>query len=70
MHADFCLPLVASVATASVFAGAPVVSLLAGWRASASSLTGNGTSPRDGIAFVLGGTRPALKLGAGHRVEK
>lgn len=56
MRAHSCLPLVASVAAASVFAGAPMVSPAAGMQAPAFSLTGNGTSLGDGVAFIMGGT--------------
>lgn len=56
MRVNPCLPLVASVAAAGVFAGAPVVSPLAGALSSAFSLTGNGTSLGDGVALIMGGT--------------
>ncbi|WP_230987488.1 PE-PPE domain-containing protein [Mycolicibacter heraklionensis] len=45
-----------SVAAASFFAGAPVASSVPPALATAVSLTGNGTSLGDGIAFLMGGT--------------
>lgn len=56
MRVNACLPLVATVAAASVFAGAPVVSPLAHVQSPAFSLTGNGTSLGDGVALIMGGT--------------
>lgn len=51
-----CLPLVASVAAAGFFAGAPVASPATGAYSAAITLTGNGTDLGDGIAFLMGGT--------------
>jgi hypothetical protein len=51
-----CLPVVASVAAASFLAGVPLTSPVASAQAAAVSLTGNGTSLGDGVAFVMGGT--------------
>ncbi|MEO8814946.1 MAG: PE-PPE domain-containing protein [Mycobacterium sp.] len=48
--------MVAAIATASLIAGAPVTSPVASGLARAVSLTGNGTSLGDGVAFLMGGT--------------
>ncbi len=56
MRVNTCLPLVATLAGASLFAGAPVVAPPAGAQSTAVSLTGNGTALGDGIAYIMGGT--------------
>ncbi len=56
MRVHACLPLVATVAAASVFAGAPVVSPVAYAQSPAFVLTGNGTSLGGGDALIMGGT--------------
>lgn len=56
MRVYSCLPLVASVAAASVMAGPPVLASAASTHAPAVMLTGNGTSLGDGTALVMGGT--------------
>lgn len=56
MRTHICLPVVASLAAASVLAATPVASPMAAAQSAAVSLTGNGTSLGDGIAFVMGGT--------------
>lgn len=56
MRSYHCLPIVASIATASVIAGAPMASPVASAQANAVSLTGNGTALGDGTAFLMGGT--------------
>lgn len=56
MRVNTCPPLVVSVAAASFFAGVPVASSVPHALATAVSLTGNGTSLGDGIAFLMGGT--------------
>lgn len=56
MHAQLCLPLVASVAAAGLVAGAPVAPSAVPAHTSAFTLTGNGTSLGDGIAYIMGGT--------------
>jgi hypothetical protein len=56
VHPHLCLPLVASVAAAGLVAGAPVASSATPAYTSAFTLTGNGTSLGDGIAYIMGGT--------------
>lgn len=56
VRTHICLPVVASLAAASFFVGAPVVSPVAKASAPAFSLTGNGTSLGGGDALIMGGT--------------
>lgn len=56
MRTYISLPVAVSLAAASFLAAAPVASPVSGARTAAVSLTGNGTSLGDGIAFLMGGT--------------
>lgn len=56
MRSYHCLPIVAGIAASSLIAGAPLASPAASAPATVVSLTGNGTSLGDGIAFLMGGT--------------
>ena len=56
MRVNSCLPLVGGLAAAGVLAVAPVAPPASAGLAPAVSLTGNGTSLGDGVAFLMGGT--------------